>query len=107
MIIRHQRLQDAKHACYDRLHPKPWIDTSPGARTLYDAVCVLNQLPATHHVQVRYRRSGSACMEQLDLLASTSAEAVREVERWLKRTVADPVHTVIVTSAEAPRARQS
>ncbi len=31
----------AKHACYDRLHPMPHIDTSVGARRLYDAVCAL------------------------------------------------------------------
>ena len=31
----------AKDACYFRLHPKPWIDSSRGARILYDAVCDL------------------------------------------------------------------
>lgn len=31
----------AKDACYWRLHPRPWIDTSRGARILYDAVCDL------------------------------------------------------------------
>lgn len=34
----------AKHACYDRLHPEPWISTSKGARILYDAVCLMWQL---------------------------------------------------------------
>lgn len=36
-----RRIDQAKYACYDRLHPKPWIDTSRGARQLYDAVCFL------------------------------------------------------------------
>lgn len=31
----------AKNRCYYRLHPKPWVDSSRGARQLYDAVCGL------------------------------------------------------------------
>lgn len=31
----------AKHACYDRLHPRVHLSTSAGARRLYDAVCEL------------------------------------------------------------------
>lgn len=34
-------MNDAKDACYWRLHPEPSIDTSVGARRLYDAVCDL------------------------------------------------------------------
>lgn len=36
-----ERVTQAKFACYDRLHPIPAIDSSPGARRLYDAVCDL------------------------------------------------------------------
>lgn len=39
------RLDAAKEATYYRLHPKPWIDKSHGARKLYDAVCELWNLP--------------------------------------------------------------
>lgn len=35
------RIDEAKAACYDRLHPRPWIDKSEGSRRLYDAVCEL------------------------------------------------------------------
>lgn len=31
----------AKHACYERLHPRVHLTTSAGARRLYDAVCEL------------------------------------------------------------------
>lgn len=31
----------AKYACYDRLHPRVDVDSSRGARRLYDAVCEL------------------------------------------------------------------
>lgn len=31
----------AKTRCYERLHPLPHIDSSEGARILYDAVCEL------------------------------------------------------------------
>lgn len=36
-----RRVDRAKNACYWRLHPQPWTDTSKGARILYDAVCRL------------------------------------------------------------------
>lgn len=36
-----ERINAAKNACYWRLHPMAHIDTSRGARYLYDAVCDL------------------------------------------------------------------
>lgn len=38
-------LDNAKNACYYRLHPKAHITTTRGARKLYDAVCELWNLP--------------------------------------------------------------
>ena len=40
-----ETIDAAKDACYWRLHPEPWIDSSRGARLLYDAVCEL-----WHHI---------------------------------------------------------